>query len=491
MQQQSSLHRTNKVVLMINLILNTTTFTGYLLEVLRGGRTFNYLLVFSVIIFTPMLIAGFVFKKKPESPNIKYITLVGYLLFYLFVNLTSSHLITYVYFFCIILMYYLYFNLKLIIVSCSVALVINIVKICYSIFVLKLNSGSVVADYMIQVASFLLFSISLIISTRLSILINNENLNNIRTEQKKQAEILNDVLQIAALIEKNSHDVYTIVEEAAAGSDIISNAVNEISSGIAHTAESIQNQSVMSKNIHSLIVDTSELSDKMEALSRESVSALNEGIDHVRELSEKALVVSDKNQYAHRKMRELTEKANEIQSIAEIITGISEQTNLLSLNASIEAARAGENGRGFAVVADEIRKLAIQSKDSATSIAEILESLGRKAAKTSEAVITLNEINEQQTNLISNTKNVFEKISDKMDEFTYDVRLVTQRLGEIVSSNNKVIESITEISALSEEANANAQEANSMTAISRQNADKARVLVKELIDNSNNFKKYL
>ena len=51
---------------------------------------------------------------------------------------------------------------------------------------------------------------------------------------------------------------------------------------------------------------------------------------------------------------------------------------LLSLNASIEAARAGENGRGFAVVADEIRKLAMQSKDSATSIAEILESLGEK-----------------------------------------------------------------------------------------------------------------
>ncbi|MGI6125044.1 MAG: methyl-accepting chemotaxis protein, partial [Acetivibrionales bacterium] len=227
------------------------------------------------------------------------------------------------------------------------------------------------------------------------------------------------------------------------------------------------------------------------ALSNESVCALNEGIEHVRELSDKALVVSDKNQYAYRKMQELTEKANEIQGIAQIITGISEQTNLLSLNASIEAARAGENGRGFAVVADEIRKLAIQSKDSATSIAEILESLGRKAFKTSESVITLKEINDQQTNLINNTKNVFDSIANKMEVFTDDVRLVTQKLGEIVNSNNKVIESITEISALSEEATANAEEANSMTAISRQNADKARVIVKELIDTSNNFKKYL
>lgn len=491
MQENSQIKRTNKVVLLINLLLNATTFIGYLLEVLRGGRTLGYLLTFSAIIFIPLIIAIIVYRKKPASSSIKYITLMGYLFFYLFVNLTSPYLITYVYFFCIILMYYLYFDLKLIIVACSVAFIINIIKIIYSIFILKSNTGGAVTEYTIQIASLILFSLSIIISTRLSIIINNENLGNILAEQKKQAEILDDVLKIAAVIEKNSQDVYTIVEESATGSDVISNAINEISSGVVHTAESIQNQSVMSKNIHSLIVDTSELSEQMEALSNESVNALNEGIEHVRELSEKALVANEKNQYAYRKMQELTEKANEIQSIAEIITGISEQTNLLSLNASIEAARAGENGRGFAVVADEIRKLAMQSKDSATSIAEILESLGRKATRTSESVVILKDINDQQTDLINNTKNVFENIAVKIGEFTNDVRLVTQRLGEIVSSNNKVIDSITEVSALSEEATANTEEANAMTSISRENADKARVLAKELIENSNNFKKYL
>lgn len=491
MQQNSPDKRTNRVVLLINLLLNATTFIGYLLEVLRGTRTLGYLLTFSTIIFIPLIIANIVYRKNPTAISIKYITIIGYLFFYLFVTVTSPYLITYVYFFCIILMYYLYFDLKLIIVACSVNFIINISKILYSIFVLKLNTGSIITEYMIQIASLILFSLSIIISTRLSTIINNENLGNILAEKKKQAEILDDVLEIAAIIEKNSQDVFSIVEESAAGSDIISNAINEISSGVVHTAESIQNQSIIAKNIHSLIVDTSELSEQMEALSNESVGALNEGIEHVRDLSEKAAVANEKNQYAYRKMQELTEKANEIQSITEIITGISEQTNLLSLNASIEAARAGENGRGFAVVADEIRKLAIQSKDSATSIAEILESLDRKATRTSESVLILKDINDHQTDLINNTKNVFENIAVKIDEFTNDVRLVTQRLGEIVSSNNNVLDSITEISALSEEATANAEEANAMTSASRENAEKARVLVKELIDNSNNFKKYL
>lgn len=491
MQQNSSIKRTNRVVLMINLLLSSITFLGYLLEFIRGSRSLSYLLIFSGIIFIPFMIAFVIYRKSPTAPSFKYITLIGFLFFYLFVSFTSPFIITFTYFFCIILTYYLYLNFKLILVSCLTAIIINILRVGYSIAVLGLNSGNNVTEYMVQIGTLIVFSLSITISTKLSIIFNRESVENILTEQKKQSEILDDVLKIATVMEKNSQDVYSIVEESASVSDIISNAVNEISTSVVHTAESIQNQSVMSKNIHSLIVNTSELSDKMEALSDESVCALNEGINHVRELSEKALAVNDRSQYAYRKMQELTQKANEIQSITEIITGISEQTNMLSLNASIEAARAGENGRGFAVVADEIRKLAIQSKDSATSIAEILESLGGKASKTSDAVMTLKEISDQQTNLIGNTKNVFDSIAVKIDELTNNVQAVTQKLGEIVSSNNNVIDSITEVSALSEEVSANAQEANAMTSVSRENADKARVLVKELIDNSNNFKKYL
>jgi len=491
LQQNSNISRTNRVVLLINLLLNFITFTGYLLEVIRGERSITYLIIFSVIIFVPFIIALVTYRRNPASSSFKYITLIGYLFFYLFVSFTSIHTITFTYFFCIILMYYLYLDFKLLLVSCITAVIINIARIGYSLFVLGANTRSDITQYMIQIGTLIVFSLSITLSAKLSIVFTKENIDSILKEQKKQAEILDDVLKIAASIEKNAQDVYDIVEKSAAGSDVITNAVSEISTGVSQTAESIQNQTHMAKNIHKLIVDTSDLSDHMESLSNETVKALTEGISHVHELSEKALVANEKNQYAYRKMQELTEKASEIQSITEIITGISEQTNMLSLNASIEAARAGENGRGFAVVADEIRKLAIQSKDSANSIAEILESLGRKANRTQESVVSLKEINDQQTELISNTKKVFDNISVKMDEFSKDVQLVTQRLDEIVASNNKVIDSINEISALSEESSANAQEANSMASINKENADKARVIVNELIETSNNFKKYL
>ncbi|HHW23269.1 MAG TPA: hypothetical protein GXX26_10385 [Clostridiaceae bacterium] len=489
--QKSSVAVTNRIVMLITLIMNSITILGYLAEVLRGGRTWGYLLLFTFVMFAPLLIAFLVYCRNSSGSSIKYITLLGYLFFYLFVSFTSDHVITYVYFFCLIVMYYLYFDFNLLAISCGFAFVINIGKIAYMMFVLNLNAPELITDYMIEIASIIIFSASFLIATKLSIKFNKENLDNLTEEKRKQEEILNDVLKIAETVDKNSRDVSSIIEDLANGSDIISSAVNEISNGIVHTAESIQNQSVMTKNIHSLIVETSDLSNRMALLSNESLDALNKGVEHVRELSEKSLVVSEKSQYAHRKMQELMEKANEIQNITEIITGISEQTNMLSLNASIEAARAGENGRGFAVVADEIRKLAIQSRDSAASIAQILESLGRKASRTSDSVMILNEVNVQQAGLIQSTREVFEKLAEKMDQFTMSVRLVTQRLDQIVEANNKIIDSISEISALSEEATANAEEATSMTSLSKEKTMQAHNLAKVLNETSGNFKKYL
>ncbi|MCX7749746.1 MAG: methyl-accepting chemotaxis protein [Clostridia bacterium] len=488
---KSSLQRTNGVVLLINCFLTVFLCIGYTIEYLKGQKTLNYVLLFYIIAIVPIAFATTVYLKNKESKNFKLFTLVGYFILYIFVMFTADKILVYVYMFPIIMMYFLYFDLRLMIRSCGIIFIINILRISKDIFVIGKNKPDDITNYTIQFASVFLFCFALIVATKLSNRFSSEKLDSIEMERAKQEEILRDVLKIARILDKNSQGVYEIVGELTNSTNSVASAVSEIAKGVSHTAESIQSQLTMTKNIQTVIMDTSSLSNGMGELSKDSEKVLKEGMQIVNNLSEKTTMVNESSKNVFESMVELKDKSNEIQGITEIITGIAEQTNLLSLNAAIESARAGELGKGFAVVSEEIRKLANQSRDSAGNIEIIISELQEKADRSVEAVLKLTNVNNEQNELIVKTKSIFDDIILKLKQVNENVNFLNQRIGEIVSSNNKIVESINEISALSQEATANAEEASAMTCENIEQSGIAKNLVEELMNTSKEMDKYI
>lgn len=484
--------RVNRFVLILNWGIDLFLIAGYIIEYFKGAKTLSYLLVMMAIIVIPMVTATFIFLKNNRSNIMKYITLSGYFVLYGFAMFTAppERLHVFAYMFPIVLSYFLYFDLKLVLAASAAFTSVNVARIVYLTFFLGYNSSYDTTNYLIQFGCVLMFAVSLMCSTKISNTFSEEKIRDIMEEQSKQENILTDVLEIAAVLDKNSKEVHRIVKELEEFTNTASNAVMEIEKGAADTASNIQVQSGLTHDIHGLISDTSKDSEVMEQISVNTAEAVAEGMEIIEVLNEKSDDVSQNSDSAYNIMLDLKQKTDEIRTITDLISSISEQTNLLSLNAAIESARAGETGKGFAVVADEIRKLAAQSKESTDGIIRIINELYDQTDRSVEAVLKLKEANEEQNALVSRTMDIFTGISQKMNEVRENVNRVNDKVSKILEANNKMVESINEISAVSEQVTASAQEA---CALSAQNIEKAReagVYVEELIETSMQMSKY-
>ncbi len=144
----------------------------------------------------------------------------------------------------------------------------------------------------------------------------------------------------------------------------------------------------------------------------------------------------------------LNDKTVNIGHILEVIKGISQQTNLLALNAAIEAARAGEAGRGFAVVADEVRSLAGRTQTSAAEIQQMIEELQIGAR---ESVTTMTESQQHSEESVSIANLAGKRLSS-----------VTQRIGEIDNVNQSVAAATEEQTSVVEALNVDITEINTL-----------------------------
>ncbi|WP_425328006.1 methyl-accepting chemotaxis protein, partial [Pseudomonas nitroreducens] len=144
----------------------------------------------------------------------------------------------------------------------------------------------------------------------------------------------------------------------------------------------------------------------------------------------------------------LNSRTVNIGQILEVIKGISEQTNLLALNAAIEAARAGEAGRGFAVVADEVRNLAHRAQESAQEIQKMIEELQIGAR---EAVDTMTESQRYSLESVEIANRAGERLAS-----------VTHRIGEIDSMNQSVATATEEQTAVVDSLNMDITEINTL-----------------------------
>ena len=293
-------------------------------------------------------------------------------------------------------------------------------------------------------------------------------------EVGRLTESLNEmVVNLRSLVGEVEGSSRTLAESSgsmAKSSEEVTNAMNIIS----ESAETVSSDTEKGNNtmlevsetlleLSSLIQIAKEKSFSSASNSKITYETANTGKNTVNEaikcMENIKVSTDDTEQFIYT----LDKYTEEIKTITQMITNIAQQTNLLSLNAGIEAARAGEAGRGFAVVANEVMKLAEQSNQGASKVAELVAQISNG---TEDAVHAIKQSKSQVvvgSSIVSECGNALEEILQAVNKTVSDIESISEVTSEDVASSEKIVELIDTLATGIENTSGNAQETSALS----------------------------
>lgn len=278
----------------------------------------------------------------------------------------------------------------------------------------------------------------------------NRRLNNSRAVTQQIMSLSETLANKYDLAKEKTSELSSCMESS-------SNAIGEIADSIKVTAESVEQQTLLTGEIRNNIESVNAETQQMKLASDESVSAVSSGLELIGQLEKQAVLTGQLNRESRTTTKQLNDRIHEVEEIIDDILSISSQTNLLALNASIEAARAGEAGKGFAVVADEIRQLSEQTKESVTKITDITRKLTENAEAAADNMNQSIESSEQQNGMIRQTIDQIHIIEKKNEILHRSMDGLSTGVKEILQANVQFSDSISNLSAMSEEVAASSE----------------------------------
>ena len=272
-------------------------------------------------------------------------------------------------------------------------------------------------------------------------------------------------------VSESAVDVAQATEVLSAGTQNIHGAMEEIDKGVNRQVEDAGQCLNKMDELSKIILTTEQSVLEMGHLADGTKSMIDAGSGSMEILTRQADETVRMTEQVDAKIEELSAKSQEISTFVDTINEISEQTTLLSLNASIEAARAGEAGRGFAVVAEEIKKLADHSMQAAEEIRKVVNIISDMTVETRESSANAKAVVEKQGEIVEQTRQNFSNMNDSIGKLLDNVQAIQDNMKQMSNGRAETLAAIESISSVVEQTAASATLVNETVSEQMKQAD--------------------
>lgn len=487
----AQLKKVNTLLCISTTVLYILSYTVVFVSFLQGNRTALYAIGMLVVMLVTVITGFVLLKRDSGNKYLRYIMMIGLvfvtsMLIYAYVDYYMRFLAAMPFLACV-----LFYDTKFSRLSATIVSAENIFITLFRQFVLhNYEDDNFVPNLVAGLAvTVLMFLASYI--TKVGKTFNEDSLAKIQYEAEQQAKMTENVLRIAERVKIGTNQAMEIVNELQTSSEVVNQAAGNISDSSYSTAESIQNQSMLTQDIQNNLNDMVLRAEGMVKTAAHS-SELNEAsLKNMHILRDEAEALIRTNDAVAASMKQLQHNVENVKAITKTIFDISSQTNLLALNASIESARAGEAGRGFAVVADEIRTLSERTRQETESITQILDNLASNTIETAKAINKSLQSGSSQEEMIVKVVGQFEEMNTDVKKLASEVNVIEKVVQDISNANSEIVNDITNLSAVTEEVTACAQQSAEMTNGNYKSALEAKDILESIIEVTHELDKYI